>query len=67
MDESLDDEVAERQTRHMIEKNIDPQRYVAPLVAHLELAIESVACGEEHALILEKEGKIFAQGSNAVG
>ena len=52
---------------HLLKKKLDQQKYIAPVVACLDIGLTHVACGEEHVVMLDEKGKLFGQGSNACG
>lgn len=54
-------------TRTDLQKRLDPQHYVAPIIAALDMPVAQIACGEEHTTILTEEGLVFCMGSNASG
>ena len=63
----VESEDAEQVTLADLQKKLDPQHYVAPVVAVLDMPIVQVACGEEHTAILTEKGLVYTMGSNASG
>lgn len=57
----------EQISRTDLQKRLDPQHYVAPIVAALDMPIAQIACGEEHTTLLTEDGLVFCMGSNASG
>ena len=51
----------------LLKKNMDPNMYIGPVQAQVEMDILQVACGEEHSIILTKEGQVFSMGNNVNG
>jgi alpha-tubulin suppressor-like RCC1 family protein len=46
-------------TKQMLNQRFDTQKYIAPVVAHLDIDLVQVACGEEHVIMLDIDGKLF--------